>query len=123
MTKKDEREVTCKNGKVVPGKTILKEMLGCNKMWALRALTLVYSFQTASEQQIEATTDHNGVGFSAFDADILSSFAKQVERGRTLSDKQFALLFKKMPRYWRQVRDVAISKNGGEEINVEGTWL
>ena len=37
------------------------------------------------------------------DANILSSFAQQIEKGRILSEKQMAILFKKMPRYWKQI--------------------
>lgn len=83
----------------------LKNQLGTNPKWALRALTVVYGYQTADEQGSGVTIAQNGVGFSGMDAEILSSFAEQVKRGRTLSPKQMGLLFKKMPRYWRQILD------------------
>jgi hypothetical protein len=74
--------------------------------WALRALEVVYARQTAAEQQIEKTVEDNGVGFGAYDAEILSSFARQVQAGRVLSAKQFAILKAKITRYWKQVLSV-----------------
>ena len=32
-----------------------------------------------------------------------SSFAEQVNKGRNLSVKQMTIVYKKMPRYWKQV--------------------
>ena len=42
-------------------------------------------------------------GFNGTDANILSSFAEQLLKGRTLSAKQLAIAFKKLPKYSRQV--------------------
>lgn len=78
-------------------------MLATSPKWALRALTIVYGFQTEDEQHSGETTVSNGMGFSGMDANILSSFAQQIEKGRILSEKQMAILFKKMPRYWKQI--------------------
>jgi len=81
----------------------VKLKLATNPAWALRGLVRIYEFQTISEQQVGTTTDANGVGFSSVDSEILSSFARQVNMGRTLSIKQMLLLHKKMPRYWKQI--------------------
>jgi hypothetical protein len=88
----------------------VKQMLGTDASWAIRALEIVHAGQTAYEQTCERTTDLNGVGFTAFDAEILTSFAAQVIRWKAnktyptpLSDKQMALLFKRMPKYAEQV--------------------
>jgi hypothetical protein len=81
----------------------VKLKLATSPSWALRGLVRIYEFQTISEQQVGNTTDANGVGFSGVDAEILSSFARQVNMGRTLSVKQMLLLHKKMPRYWKQI--------------------
>ena len=82
---------------------LVKSKLATNPAWALRGLVRIYEFQTQSEQQVGTTTEANGVGFSGCDAEILSSFARQVNMGRTLSTKQMVLLHKKMPRYHRQI--------------------
>ena len=81
----------------------LKHQLSTNSVWALKALTTIYARQTADEQASGTTHNLNSVGFSGCDAEILSSFAVQYQKWNSLSDKQMALLFKKMPRYWKQV--------------------
>lgn len=81
----------------------LKEKLATDPRWATRGLLRIYSFQTESEQASETTSEDNGVGFTGVDADILSSFAKQVQAGRNLSQKQMDLLHKKMPKYAGQL--------------------
>jgi hypothetical protein len=84
-------------------KDYIKSQLATNPAWALRALVKIYERQTADEQCSGITKEDNGVGFSGVDATILSSFATQVLNGRNLSVKQMAIVYKKMPRYWKQV--------------------
>ena len=81
----------------------IRMMLGTNYNWAIRGLLRIYANQTADEQSSEATRYHNSVGFTGPDSKILSSFAKQVISGLTLSNKQTDLLYKKMPKYSSQL--------------------
>ena len=85
----------------------LKRRLATDDRWALRALTVVYRNQTADEQNAQQTIEHNGIGFSGPDAEILSSFAQQYQRRGRLSPKQMNLLKRKIPSYARQVARVA----------------
>ena len=85
----------------------LKERLATDDRWALRALTLVYRNQTTDEQNAQQTLEHNGIGFSGPDAEILSSFAQQYQRRSSLSPKQMNLLKRKIPSYARQVARAA----------------
>jgi hypothetical protein len=78
-------------------------MLATDAQWASRAITLLYGFQTATEQEAQATAERNGAGFNGTDAFILSSFAEQVAKGRTLSPKQLAIAHRKLPKYAKQV--------------------
>jgi len=84
-------------------KDFFKKQLSTNPQWALRGLVRIYERQTIGEQMDKTTNVLNGVGFSGADAEILSSFAEQYRRKGNLSEKQMALVFKKMPRYWRQL--------------------
>ena len=84
-------------------KDYIKNQLATNPAWAIRGLVKIYTLQTADEQASDRTSHDNGVGFSGVDANILSSFAKQVNAGRNLSPKQMAIVYKKMPRYWKQI--------------------
>ena len=81
----------------------IKNQLATNQAWAVKALVKVYTLQTLDEQVTGQTANLNGVGFSGIDSKILSSFAEQVNKGRTLSVKQMAIVYKKMPRYHKQV--------------------
>lgn len=72
-----------------------------------RAIIAIYSKQTADEQRTEETRHNNGIGFNGSDAIILSSFAKQIQRGATLSAKQMAIALKKMPKYAGQLERIA----------------
>jgi hypothetical protein len=81
----------------------IKHQLSTNSAWALRALTTIYARQTQDEQASGVTNHHNDIGFSGADAEILSSFAVQYSNRGTLSPKQMALVFKKMPKYSKQV--------------------
>ena len=85
----------------------LKQRLATDDRWALRALMLVYKNQTADEQSTQQTLEHNGIGFSGPDAEILSSFAQQYQRRGRLSPKQMHLLKRKISSYAGQVARVA----------------
>ena len=85
-----------------------KTQLKTNPRWAVRGLVVIFEQQTATEQSAEATTDANGRGFTAFDADILSAFAKLVMAGKQLSSKQMDVVFTRMPKYAKQL--VGLSK-------------
>ena len=84
-------------------KDYIKQQLGTNKAWAVKALVKVYTLQTLDEQATGQTANLNGVGFSGVDSKILSSFAEQVNAGRNLSQKQMKIIYKKMPRYHKQI--------------------
>lgn len=88
-------------------KEFTKKQLSSNSKWALNALVRIYAYQTEEEQRIEHTHDHNGVGFTGVDGEILTSFAKQYERRGFLTPKQMTILFKKMPKYWMQIVSIS----------------
>lgn len=82
-----------------------------------RALVVVFNNQEADEQAILYSNHKNGVGFTVFDANIFSSFARQVLNGRTLSVKQMIIARKqdkfgnmKIARYWKQLQAEILRK-------------
>ena len=84
--------------------------LASDANFAYRALEIVYAGQTSEEQMHGSTYNLNGIGFSGCDAEILSSFAEQLEKkrvkygaGARLSPKQEALVMKKMKKYAKQI--------------------
>ena len=69
-------------------KDFIKNQLATNPTWAVKALVKIYERQTIDEQNSQTTKENNGIGFNGLDANILSSFAEQVNKGRNLSVKQ-----------------------------------
>jgi len=104
--------------------TQIVELLKTNNYAIERALIVLYERQTADEQSSEATHNKNGAGFTAFDAAIFSSFAKQIienkygkPNGCRLSINQFAICRKtnkygkmKIAKYARQLAEIAAEK-------------
>lgn len=89
----------------------IKERINSDDAFAVRCMMKVYKYQTASEQSYGDTHEDNNVGFSGADAEILSSFAKQVEKWQNnkngfdipLSEKQMRIARKKMCKYTKQL--------------------
>jgi hypothetical protein len=80
-----------------------KAKLASNPTWALRGLLAVYKYQTEVEKAAGATSVNNGVGFAGVDGEFLSSLAKQYQQRGCLSAKQMGFLYKKMPKYAKQL--------------------
>lgn len=99
-------------------KAILEKGDALSNMAVEKALLVLYARQTQDEQITQSTSQVNGRGFNAFDAEILSSFACQVESkkgagrklGECLTEKQMILARKKVVRYVRQLAEVANEK-------------
>ena len=88
-------------------KAEIKEKLGTSVQWAMRGATVLYQRQTRVEQSKGVTIERNGVGFSGYDAAILTDFVQLVERGHSLSKKQVAVILRRMPKYAGQLWKVA----------------
>jgi hypothetical protein len=101
----------------------LKKMLSTNRVWAAHALIQIYRRQTADEKAAQATTESNSVGFAAFDAEILTSFAEQWQRRQWLSDKQWEILLKRIHCYWRQILEVSDRAKLDARLRSEQTTL
>lgn len=89
---------------------ILKAQLATRPQQAIKGLMRIYANQTESEQSSGEVIVNNGIGFVGVDSEILTSFAKQYERKRSLSEKQMTILYKKMPKYADQLISAAIAE-------------
>lgn len=83
--------------------------LGSVVALARKALLMIYRRgQTPMERALKGQVleEKNGCGFTAFDCEILTSFAEQlISRGR-LSERQDQILMNRMPRYARQILEM-----------------
>lgn len=80
-----------------------KDKLGNNIGWAVRGLMAIYKNQTEEERSTKATLENNGLGFTGFDAEILTGVAQQYQRTGALYPGQKRVLLKRMPKYANQL--------------------
>jgi len=103
--------------------TYVKNQLSTNPAWAQRAIVKLWERQTADEQNAKTTGHNNGIGFNGTDAFILSSFAEQISKGRTLSVKQLAIAYRKLPKYSKQIiSEIPADKIAEIEKKVVTAW-
>lgn len=81
----------------------VKELLLRNDKAVKRGLVLLYGFQTFEEQHSDTANTNNGQGFSKYDAEILSSMARQVQNGWQLSEAQLNVARKRIVKYAGQI--------------------
>lgn len=94
----------------------LKAKLGSDLNWSKAGLLRVFQAQTFDERRLETVNHFNNVGFTSSDGKILCSFAKQLKYRGSLSEKQTAILLKKMPKYARQLLDWSIKEGKVDKI-------
>ena len=85
----------------------IRELVQTNDKVLYGALKKLYACQTADEQSIGETVEHNGVGFNGVDSKILSSMAEFLNRNGYLSAKQKVLVRRKMVKYTKQLTRLA----------------
>lgn len=81
-----------------------------NRTLVYRMLQALYKRQTDFEQEIEATTENNGIGFNGADSHFLSSVAKNSKSYGNLTSKQCEHVAKKLIKYAGQLEDIALNK-------------
>lgn len=98
-------------------KEMILNKLDTNPVMVERSLIVLYNRQTQDEQNTLATNHNNGMGFNGTDAYILSDIAKKMlvfgknkPEGTRLSEKQRALVVKKLRKYATQLAKVANAK-------------
>ncbi len=88
----------------------IKENILTKDAWTLRALLAIYERQTASEQAAGQTIEHNGVGFTGPDAEILSSIADFYSRRGFVTERQMGVVRRRIGKYAGQLTKIANGK-------------
>jgi len=109
-----------RNPKIQVGETLwtkdkVKELLKTDAQALYRAIILIYNQQTKAEKVYQSTITVNGVGFTAFDSEFLSSIARQLLAGKTLTVNQVAIARNKMLKYACQLLALSPKKGGDNE--------
>ncbi len=94
----------------------IRQNLNTNDVWVTRGVCAIFNYQTAEEQSVDETVEDNGVGFNGVDANILSSFAKQINKWNAqtnpsfpcpLSPRQMEIARNKIGKYAGQLAKIA----------------
>ena len=85
----------------------IKELIQTNDKVLYGALKKLYAEQTADEQHVGETREHNGVGFNGIDSKFLSSVSEFLIKRGFLTDKQKYITRKKLVKYSKQLTRLA----------------
>ena len=83
-----------------------------------RALLFLYSRQTSDEQQSQYTKHNNGMGFSAYDAEFMSSVAVKYQKYGRLTPKQASAIARAMVRYAGQLLEMPIPQPEDKQAQI-----
>jgi len=104
----------------------IREKLVESDRWVEKGVLAIFKFQTESEKDSEQTIDKNNVGFNGVDAEIMSSFAKWLLKGRRLTIKQMKIARKKILKYSGQLARIAKENTYEDRTSLEdfdrATW-
>lgn len=88
----------------------LRYQLSRNTQKARQALLLVYSKQTACEQNLGQTLEYNCEGFTSLDAEILTSIALFYKNHSFLTPRQDQIVKRLIPKYAGQILASSIER-------------
>ena len=92
-------------------KEFIQQKLSSNRNWIERGLVVLYQRQTSEERQTKETISENGVGFNSSDSRYLSYCSEWILKGNHLNDKHLLKCSTKLPKYWKQIKDIIDKKN------------
>jgi hypothetical protein len=108
----------------------IKTLLATSTLAVQRAMVALYRRQTVSEQHTSTTSERNGRGFNAFDADRGTYYAKWVLSGKSLTGyhidraRRIALRYVgQLAEMSEQVVPVAQPITTSVKVNTEGALL
>lgn len=88
----------------------IRELLATNDEAVKRALIALTARQTSEERFAEKTIENNGRGWNGADAELMTSFTKQLSHRGWLSAKQIRIARRRLPKYAGQLLKVIAEK-------------
>lgn len=101
----------------------IQTLLKSNDKALCRAIVAIYKRQTQAEQAHGNTLEHNGKGFTAIDAYVMSYCARLLLQGSTLSYSQMRGARSTMQKYWKQLIEVAEENDRIKQARAERALL
>lgn len=95
----------------------VRTKLATDRRWTLRAIEVLYQWQTADEQDAGDTRHQNMVGFNSADARRLSFYASLMREGKALTPRQIAVAQERLPKYAKQIMLAIAEKSASEGVN------
>lgn len=92
--------------------TFLKRKDKTGVKFTIRALQALYRRQEPDEQAARTSLWSNGIGFNAYDAPVIANIIWWLNNRRVISSAQLEKLREVLPRYRRQLTEIA---NGGKK--------
>lgn len=91
-------------------KEYIQEKLSTDINWMMRGLVVLYQHQTESEKMTKETQERNYVGFNGSDSRYLTYCSEWVMKGGKLSGRHLEKVSKRLPKYWKQIQTIILSK-------------
>jgi hypothetical protein len=88
----------------------IKHKLYSDQKWLERGVVAIYEQQTDSEKRVDISLEHNKMGFSGYDATIMSTYAKWIITGGHLTGHHYFKVRAKMMKYATQLAKLAVAK-------------
>lgn len=85
----------------------IRENILTNDRWTIRGLMAIYNYQTEQEKDAQETLVFNNVGFNGADGKLMSSMAEFYKRNNYLTEKQIALVRRRLEKYAGQLTKIA----------------
>ena len=94
----------------------IRKLLATNEKALCRAIMLIYDNQTKEEKIVGRSISHNAKGFSRWDSEEMSDIARKLKRGEKLLSNEIIHSRLVMPKYWKQLMEIAKDK---QKIEIE----
>ena len=95
----------------------LTNLLKTNDRALLKAITVIYDFQTEEEKLKGAAIDENDRGFGKVDARDLGNMAEKIRANIPLTEGELARARNKMPKYWQQLMRVSKAQTSRQRLS------
>lgn len=95
----------------------LTNLLKTNDRALLKAITIIYDFQTDEEKLKGAAIDENDRGFGKVDARDLGRMAEKIRANIPLTEGELARARNKMPKYWQQLMMVSKAQTSRQRLS------
>lgn len=95
----------------------LTDLVKSNDKALMKAITVIYDFQTEEEKLKGAAIDENDRGFGKVDARDLGKMAEKIRAGIPLTEGELARARNKMPKYWQQLMKVSKAQMSRQRLS------